>query len=323
MEKRILGNSDMAISRLGLGSWAIGGDIGDWGWGKQSEQDSINTIHAALELGINWIDTAPAYGLGNAEKVIHKALKQTSYKPYVFTKCGFSWNPGETELLNRLNRSSILTEVENSLSRLDVDVIDLYQIHMPRPETDIEEAWQTLADLKQQGKVRHIGVSNFSAKQLERISAIAPVISNQPAYSLLYREAEETLLPWCQQHNVGTIHHSTMASGLLSGTMNKARFALLDKRDWRHKSDRFKDPAFSQNLQLVELLRQIAEEKGCEVAHLSIAWTLAHPATTGSIIGARNTKQLAGLLGAADVNLTTEDHTRINAFFDAQQTEPV
>lgn len=319
MDKKVLGNSDMDISRLGLGSWAIGGDIGDWGWGKQSEQDSINTIHAALESGVNWIDTAPAYGLGNAESVIGKALKQTHYKPFVFTKCGFIWNDGESELNLRLDKPSIIAEIDASLHRLNVDVIDLYQLHMPCSDHENEEAWHTLAELKQQGKIRHIGVSNFSDKQLEHVHAIAPVTSNQPPYSLINREIEENVQPWCQQHNVGIINHSTMCWGLLSGAMNKARFAQLDKRDWRHKCGAYKDPVFSLALELVEFLKVMAEGKNCSVAHLSIAWTLANPATTGSIIGARNTTQLEGLLGSADVHLTSTEYATINAFIREQQ----
>ncbi|PKG37099.1 aldo/keto reductase [Psychromonas sp. Urea-02u-13] len=314
MDKKILGNSDMEISRLGLGSWAIGGDIGDWGWGKQSQQDSINTIHAALEAGINWIDTAPAYGLGNAEKVICKALKQTSYEPFIFSKCGIYWNEGETELRNGLSDLQIKKEVDDSLSRLGVEVIDLYQIHKPSPEHQLEEAWSTLADLKQQGKVRHIGVSNFSANQLQLINEIAPITSIQPSYSLLNREIEEEILPWCLANNVGTIHHSTMSNGLLSGRMSRSRFEQLDKRDWRHKSDLYQEPLFTQNLAFVEFLNKIAHDKKCTLAQLSIAWTLAHPATTASIVGARNTDQLAGLLGATEVLLTETELRLINEY---------
>ncbi|PSU50271.1 aldo/keto reductase [Photobacterium frigidiphilum] len=323
MDKRLLGNSDMNISRLGLGSWAIGGDIGDWGWGKQSEKDSIKTIHAALESGINWIDTAPAYGLGNAENVIGKALKQTHYKPFIFTKCGFTWAAGESELNLRLDKASITAEIDASLSRLNVDIIDLYQIHRPLSNDENEEAWRTLAELKQQGKVRHIGVSNFSDTQLEHVHAIAEITSNQPPYSLINRGIEKKVQPWCQQHNVGIINHSTMGWGLLSGAMNKARFAQLDRRDWRHKCNAYKDPAFSQHLELVDFLKAMAEEKGCSVAHLSIAWTLGNPATTGSIVGARNITQLEGLFGATDVNLSTKEYTAINSFIDVQQAVPV
>ncbi|MGF1733949.1 aldo/keto reductase [Photobacterium satsumensis] len=323
MEKRVLGHSDMEISRLGLGSWAIGGDIGEWGWGVQSTQDSINTIHAALNEGINWIDTAPAYGLGNAEIVIQKALKQVNTKPFIFTKCGLCWNPGETELFNRISRDSIIKEVEDSLSRLDIETIDLYQIHWPLPAADITEAWQTLADLKQQGKVRHIGVSNFSARQMEALHAISPVTSNQCAYSLLNQSIEETVLPWCLENHVGTIHHSTMASGLLSGAMNQTRFAQLDKRDWRHKNHLFLEPEFSKNLRFVDLLKEISKEKNCTVAELSIAWTLSHPATSGSIIGARTPDQLSGLVNSANIIVTKEDHSKINAFFTENQAETI
>ncbi|CZF83284.1 General stress protein 69 [Grimontia celer] len=316
MDTKKLGHSDLNISRLGLGSWAIGGNIGDWGWGQQSEKDSINTILTALDNGINWIDTAPAYGLGNAEVVINKALRQAKRKPYIFTKCGLCWNQGETALFNRLSKASITKEVEDSLSRLNVETIDLYQIHWPLPEANISEAWETLAELKKQGKVRHIGVSNFSVKQMEMLHQIVPITSNQSAYSLLNRTIEEAVLPWCAEHNVGTIHHSTMASGLLTGSMTKARFAQLDKRDWRHKNHLFQEPGFSQSLLLVEALRDIANERNCTVAEVAIAWTLSHPATTGSIIGARTPDQLSGLINASKVSLSAEDFSKISDFLD-------
>ncbi|MCE2570049.1 aldo/keto reductase [Motilimonas eburnea] len=311
METRQLGRSDLSLSVLGLGSWAIGGDIGDWGWGTQSEQDSINTIHKALESGINWIDTAPAYGLGNAERVIGKALKQTSQRPYIMTKCGFYWNQGESELIPGLSPEQITKEVEASLSRLGVDVIDLYQIHRPVPEHQLEQAWHTLAELKKQGKVREIGVSNFTAEQLASLHKIAPITSNQPAYSLLSREVEACILPWCQAHQVGTIHHSSMANGLLSGRMTKQRVANLDTRDWRHKSHFYQEPNLTNNLDFVAKLARLSEQLNCSVAQLSIAWTLAHPATTGTIIGARNVAQLAGLIGAAEIAISAEIYQRL------------
>lgn len=314
MEKRILGKSDLEISVLGLGSWAIGGDIGDWGWGHQSEKNSITAIHSALDNGINWIDTAPAYGLGNAESVIAKALKQSHIRPYIFTKCGFRWNQGESELINRLNRKSILEEIELSLSRLDIDCIDLYQIHCPLPDEYIEEAWETLVKIQKEGKVRHIGVSNFSTAQLERVSSIADVTSTQPSYCLINREIEKDVLPWCLKHNVGAIHHSTMANGLLSGHWSKARLANTPARDWRHKSHHFQEPNFSRNLDFVEFLRGMANEKGCSVAQLSIAWTLAHPASTGTIIGARNEAQLRELIPASEVTLDKADLTTIDNY---------
>ncbi|WP_413112563.1 aldo/keto reductase [Thaumasiovibrio sp. DFM-14] len=314
MQTRKLGNSALNISVLGLGSWAIGGDIGDWGWGKQSTPQSIKVIHAALEHGINWIDTAPAYGLGNAELIIAKALKQTHHKPYIFTKCGFRWREGDSELIAQLDRKSILEEVDSSLSRLSVECIDLYQIHSPNPDSQLEEAWQTLSELQQAGKVRHIGVSNFSKQQLQRVHTIAPVTSLQPPYSLINRQVEEEVLPWCQQQKVGVIHHSSMSHGLLTGKWSHQRIKELDQRDWRHKSHQFQDPHFSKVLALVDKLASLAHAKQCSIAQLCLAWTLSHPATTGTIIGARDTLQLDELLPAANLSLSQADLAVINDY---------
>lgn len=316
MERRQLGQSELNISTLGLGSWAIGGNIGEWGWGVQSEKESIAVIHAALERGINWIDTAPAYGLGNSERVIAKALKQTRYTPYVFTKCGFRWNDGESELKPTLLRQSILEEVDNSLSRLEVDCIDLYQIHSPNPQQDIEQAWETLSELKRIGKVRHIGVSNFSKSQLEAVNKIAPVTSMQPPYSLINQSVAVEVLPWCQNNNVGVINHSSMGHGLLTGRWNTERRTNLEASDWRHKSHLFTDPVFSQVLDAVDKLSSMAADKHALVAQLSLAWTLNHPATTGTIIGARNIQQLEDLLPACELPLSQDDMTLIHQQFD-------
>ncbi|WP_070968946.1 aldo/keto reductase [Vibrio sonorensis] len=313
METRRLGNSDLDISVLGLGSWAIGGDIGEWGWGSQNEKHSIATIHKALDEGINWIDTAPAYGLGNAEVVIGKALKQSSHTPFIFTKCGFRWEEGGSgELINRLSQQSIVEEIDLSLSRLGVECIDLYQIHRPVPNYELEEAWYCLTELQKAGKVRHIGVSNFEVDQLERVAAIAPVVSNQPGFSLLNRDVESEVLPWCEAHNVGTIHHSTMSNGLLTGSWSLERRANLDKRDWRNKSHQFASPLFEKNLEFIEFLRGVALEKQVTVAQLSIAWTLTNPASTGSILGARTPEQLEQLLPAAQVTLTQDELKHID-----------
>jgi len=315
MQKRTLGNSQLKISTLGLGSWAIGGDIGDWGWGTQSTRESIKVIHAALDQGINWIDTAPAYGLGNAEKVIAKALHQTHYTPFIFTKCGFRWNDGESELQPCLTKQSILQEVDSSLSRLNIECIDLYQIHSPNPSAQLEEAWQTLAELQQAGKVRHIGVSNFSQPQLQRVQEIAPITSLQPPYSLLNRSIEQDVLPWCTENNIGVIHHSAMSHGLLTGTWSIERLSQLDKRDWRHKSNQFQQPEFDRIMEAVDKLKDLANSKQCQTAQLSLAWTLAHPATTGTIIGARTEKQLNQLLPATEIDITNQEMTIIEQLF--------
>ena len=323
MDRKVLGNSDLCISQLGLGSWAIGGDIGQWGWGAQDEQQSINTIHTALDAGINWIDTAPAYGLGNAERVVNKALKQSTHKPLIFSKCGFRWRQDNGELCLDLSKQFIAEEVENSLTRLGVECIDLYQIHRPGSDLQNQQAWHVLCDLKKQGKVRHIGVSNFSSKQMQLLSEIAPITSNQPSYSLLNRDIEAIDLPYCKKNNIGTIHHSTMANGLLSGSMSHKRFATLDKNDWRFKSHHFKEPNFSHNLQLVSFLKELADQKNCTVAQLSIAWTLSHPATTASIIGARSADQLSGLLPATHVTLSQEELFVINQYSQKLQNETI
>ncbi|WP_087024754.1 aldo/keto reductase [Thaumasiovibrio subtropicus] len=314
MEKRRLGQSDLDISILGMGTWAIGGDIGEWGWGAQSKRNSLKAIHAAFDNGMNWIDTAPAYGLGNAEEVVGEALRQMPVKPLVFTKCGFRWQQGQSELTGNLSRASIEEEVDASLQRLGIDCIDLYQIHMPSPEHEIETAWQVLQALKVKGKVRHIGVSNFSVAQLERINRMGELVSTQPGYSLVNREVEEAVLPWCLSHKVGTIHHSTMSNGLLSGRWSQERLAALDPRDWRHKSHQFQEPTFSRNLAFIEFLKEMAASKACSVAQLSIAWTLANPASTAAIIGARTPVQLKGLIGAAEVKLTADELLKIDHF---------
>jgi len=321
MHRKRLGNSDLPISQLGLGSWAIGGDIGDWGWGKQSQQDSINSIHAALEAGINWIDTAPAYGLGNAEKVIAKALKQATITPLIFSKCGIRWQQGKSELSINLSKQSLIEELENSLKRLQVECIDLYQIHKPGNNTQIQEAWQTLSELKKQGKIRYLGVSNFNKQQMQLVNSIEPITANQPSYSLLNREVEPANLPWCLENNIGCIHHSTMSNGLLSGNMNKQRLEQLDKSDWRHKSHHFQEPNFTRNLQFIAFLKMLAAEKQCSVAQLSIAWTLSHPASTGAIIGARNAQQLVELIPAAEVKISSEELAKINVQSQLLQLE--
>ncbi|MDF2156141.1 aldo/keto reductase [Vibrio sp. CAU 1672] len=317
MQTHRLGHSELDISVLGLGTWAIGGDIGQWGWGKQSEQDSIAVLHHAIDCGINWVDTAPAYGLGNAERIVGKALKGMSQKPYIFTKCGFRWYEKSGELYGNLCKASIIDEVEQSLRRLQVECIDLYQIHQPIEEERLEEAWLAMQDLQSAGKVRYLGGSNFSVEQLSQIKAHGGLVSTQPSYSLINREIEQSVLPWCQHHNIGTIHHSTMANGLLSGRWSQERKANLTPRDWRHKSGNFTEPHFSRNLMLVEFLAEMATGKGCTVSQLSVAWTLAHPATTGSIIGARNIAQLNELLPAADVQFTPQELDAINEYQSA------
>ncbi len=317
MQTRRLGNSDLTITPLGFGAWAIGGSSWAFGWGAQDEDDSIDTIHEALSLGINWIDTAAVYGLGHSETVIAKALDGISEQPYIFTKCERIWDE-HRQIGKSLKAASIRKECEASLKRLQVDVIDLYQLHWPEPEEDIEEGWQTLVQLKAEGKVRWIGVSNFDAVQMARISKYEPITSLQPPYSLVRRDIEPSILPYCQNHNIGAIVYSPMQSGLLTGAWTPARLAALPADDWRkEKNKHYQEPLFSRNLRLVELLREIGTSRGKNPGEVAIAWTLRQPAVTAAIVGARKPGQLKGLIGAADWRLNDEEALRIEEFLSA------
>lgn len=312
LEKKQLGNSDLEITRIGFGAWAIGGSW-EWGWGNQEDQQSIDTIHRALEMGINWIDTAAIYGLGRSEEVIARALKQTSYKPYIFTKCGLVWDE-DKNISNALTRKSVEAEVDASLKRLDVETIDLYQIHWPNPDGDIEEAFETMADLQKKGKIRWLAVSNFSTEQMERVSKIAPITSNQPPYSLAFPQVEEDVLPYCQENNIGVINYSPMASGLLSGKMTRERIANLDEDDWRRRGGEFQEPRLTRNLALVEILKEIGTRHGATAGEVAIAWTLLHPAVTGAIVGLRRPDQVDGIIHAGEIKLSAEEIQQIEDF---------
>jgi len=317
MQTRKLGNSDLHITPVGYGAWAIGGSGWQFGWGSQNDNDSIAAIHRSLELGVNWIDTAAVYGLGHSEEVVARALKSWSGpRPYVFTKCGLRWD-AKGNVSKVLNADSIQREVEDSLRRLSVDVIDLYQIHWP-PDPDsaeLEEGWSMLARLQRQGKVRWIGVSNFNVQQLRRAQAAAPVTSLQPPYSLLHREIEDQVLPYCLREGIGVIVYSPMASGLLTGAMTRERAAKLPEDDWRKNHPDFTEPNLSLNLALVERLQQIARRHNRSAGEVAIAWTLHHPAVTGAIVGARNARQAEGVMRAGEVRLAAEDVTEIETFF--------
>jgi aryl-alcohol dehydrogenase-like predicted oxidoreductase len=317
VETRQLGNSDFQITTIGFGAWAIGGGNWEFGWGPQDDQESIAAIHRALDLGVNWIDTAAVYGLGHSEEVVAQALKGMSNRPYVFTKCSIVWGK-ERLTSHNLKAESLRREVEDSLRRLQVDVIDLYQIHWPDPDPDIEEGWRTLADLKAQGKVRYIGVSNFSVEQMERIAPIAPITSLQPPYSLLDRKIEPDVLPYCLAHNIGVIVYSPMASGLLSGAMTRERIANFPQDDWRRNNDWFKEPQLTRNLELVEVLRRIGQRYGVTPGAVAIAWTLRHPAVTAAIVGARRPGQVVDIVPAADLNLSQDDVAEIEQFMSAR-----
>lgn len=318
---RPLGNSDLQITAIGFGAWAIGG--GDWkfSWGPQDDNESIGAIQHALDLGINWIDTAAIYGLGHSEKVVARALKGRLKKPYIFTKCSLLWdentNANRQEVGHSLKRDSIRKELENSLRRLQVDTIDLYQIHWPNPEEEVEEGWETLARLKEEGKVRWIGVSNFSVAQLERITKIAPITSLQPPYSMLNRHVEEEILPYCRQHNIGVINYSPMLSGMLTGAMSKERMAKLPPDDWRRNNVRFQEPHLSRNLRVADLLKEIGKPHGRTAGEVAIAWTLRNPAITAAIVGARSARQVDGVIGALDFRLRPEEIARIEEFLEA------
>jgi len=312
METRSLGNSDLEITPLGIGAWAIGGSGWNGSMGPQNESDSIPAIHAALDYGLNWIDTAALYGLGHSEQVVARALQGRSSKPFIFTKCERVW----TEAGNIgpcLKAASVRRECEDSLRRLNVDVIDLYQIHWPEPDEDIEEGWTELARLKEQGKVRWIGVSNFSVQQMKRAQAIAPITSLQPPYALVRREIEDEILPFCVKQNIGVIVYSPMYAGLLTGAMTKERVANFLAEDWRRNLPGFKEPVLSRNLRVVEHLREIGHRHGRSPGEVAIAWTLNHPAVTGAIVGFRSPQQVSGIVGAADFRLDPSDIDQIEA----------
>jgi aryl-alcohol dehydrogenase-like predicted oxidoreductase len=316
METRKLGNSDLHITRVGYGAWAIGGSGWQFAWGSQNDNESIAAIHRALELGVNWIDTAAVYGLGHSEEVVGRALKSwRGSRPYVFTKCGLRGD-AKGEVQKVLTADSIRGEVEDSLRLLSVDVIDLYQIHWP-PDPDspeLEEGWSTLADLKREGKVRWIGVSNFDVQQLRRAQNVAPVTSLQPRYSLVHREIEDEILPYCLSEGIGVIVYSPMASGLLTGAMTRERAARLPGDDWRKGHPDFTEPNLTHNLALVERTRAIANRDNRSVGEVAIAWTLGHPAVTGAIVGARNARQAEGVMRAGEFHLTDKEVTEIETF---------
>jgi aryl-alcohol dehydrogenase-like predicted oxidoreductase len=306
LRKKRLGRTDLEISLLGLGTWAMGGPDWAYGYGPQDDGDSIATVHRAISLGINWIDTAPVYGLGRAEEVVARALRAlpATDRPLVFTKCGLVWQG--RRIRQRLGAASIRREAEASLRRLGVEAIDLYQIHWPKDST-IVEAWRTLVELRAEGKVRHIGVSNFGVPQLERLRGIAPVESLQPPYSLARRDIELDLLPYCLERGIGVIVYSPLESGLLSGRMTRERIEALPHSDWRRrKGEEFREPNLTRNLEIAERVRVAAARRGAPAAALAVAFTLKHPAVTGAIVGARRPEQLDELAMAADIDLSDD-----------------
>jgi aryl-alcohol dehydrogenase-like predicted oxidoreductase len=301
-----LGDTGLEISRVGFGAWALGGSNYDWGWGVQDDEQSIAAIHHALDLGVNWIDTAAQYGHGHSEEVVGRAVNSYSgERPYVFTKGGQPEGPNRTTVQS-LKRDSLRRELEGSLSRLGVDAIDLYQIHWPIPDEEIEEGWQALASFKDERLLRHIGVSNFDVGQLRRAQAIAPVETLQPPYSLIDREAEDEILPFCEREGIGVIVYSPMGSGMLTGAMTRERIANLPDDDWRKRSPGFQEPELSRRLELVARLEQVAEQHGTRPGAVAVAWTLQNPAVDGAIVGFRRPDQVDPILLAAELDLSDE-----------------
>ena len=313
MQKRQLGTSDLMITPLGIGAWAMGGGGWQFAWGPQDDDASIAAIRAALEAGINWIDTAAVYGLGHSEEVVARALDGVSPKPYLFTKCERVWD-GQRRISGSLKAASIRRECEDSLRRMKVDAIDLYQIHWPEPDEDIEEGWTEMARLKEEGKVRWIGVSNFSAAQMRRAWAIAPITSLQPPYNILARGIEEEELPYCQTNRIGVLAYSPMKSGLLTGKMTRERIAAMPPDDFRRRTPHFQEPKLTRNLELVGLLRQIGARHGRNPGEVAIAWVLRHPAVTAAIVGMRSAGQAREMLGAAEFRLSPEEIAAIESF---------
>jgi aryl-alcohol dehydrogenase-like predicted oxidoreductase len=316
MQTRRLGNSDLEITPIGIGAWAMGG--GDWAfsWGKQEDDKSIAAIHTALDAGVNWIDTAAVYGLGHSEEVVGKAIARLTQRPYVFTKCSLVWND-QGEIGHSLKAAFVRRELEASLRRLRVDVIDLYQIHWPDPEPEIEEGWQTLAQLQKEGKVRYIGVSNFNVEQMKRVGRIAAITSLQPNYNIVTRDIEKEVLPFCSDQHIGVIVYSPMKSGLLTGKMTRERIASLPPDDFRPRTASFKEPLLSRNLGLVEVLRGIAERHGCTPGEVAIAWTLRDPVVTGAIVGMRSAEQARQIVRSAEFRLTADEVLEIEAYLNA------
>jgi aryl-alcohol dehydrogenase-like predicted oxidoreductase len=318
MTERTLGQTDLRITPIGIGAWAIGGGQWEFAWGHQDDDQSIAAIHAGLDKGINWIDTAAVYGLGHSETVVGRAVSGLAQRPYVFTKCSLVWDKSGN-IAHNLQHTSIRRECESSLKRLNIDTIDLYQIHWPAWKGNaesaspgsVEEAVGALAKLKSEGKIRHIGASNFDAQQMRRALAVAPIASVQPQYSLLATEAGASILPFALEHNIGVIVYSPMASGLLSGAMTRERIAALPDDDWRKHSPNFEEPLLSRNLRLVERLRAVGQRHNATPGEVAIAWTLLDAAVTGAIIGVRSAQQARGIAGAANVHLTPDDINEI------------
>ena len=318
MKTKELGKSGLALTRVGLGTWAIGGSGWQFGWGSQDDRDSIATVHEALDLGINWIDTAAVYGLGHSEEIVGRAVAGRRDRVILATKCGRMTDPGSTTIVSRLKAESVRKELEASLRRLKTDFIDLYQIHWPDPDPDIEEGWEEIAKAVKEGKVRYAGVSNFNPEQMRRIQKIHPIASLQPPYSMLRRDVEKEVLPFCAANGIGVICYSPMQMGLLTGAFTRERAASLPADDVRMRNPLFTEPALSRNLALVEGLRPLAERNGRSLAELAVAWVLRRPEVTAAIVGGRRPGQVAEIAAAADWQLTPADLMEIDALLARQ-----
>jgi aryl-alcohol dehydrogenase-like predicted oxidoreductase len=310
-----LGNTGLEITRIGFGAWAIGGGDWEFGWGDQDDQDSVTAIEHAIGLGINWIDTAHTYGFGRSEAVVGRAIAglPADQRPFVFTKCSMVPSDDGHTPMHSLKRDSIRREIEGSLERLGVDAVDLYQIHWPEPEPDIEEGWQTLVELKDEGLVRHIGVSNFNVAQLERAAAIAPVETLQPPYALIERDVEQQILPYCEENGIGVIVYSPMGSGLLTGSMTRERVENFPDNDHRKREPQFQEPKLSENLKLVEQLTAVGGRHGVSAGVVAVAWTLENPAVDAAIVGFRRPDQVDPLIPASGLRLTAAEIAEIDA----------
>jgi aryl-alcohol dehydrogenase-like predicted oxidoreductase len=311
LRKAELGSTGMEITRAGFGAWAVGGGGFEWSWGAQEDEDSVAAIHYALELGVNWIDTAAQYGFGHSEAVVGRAIASLAERPYIFTKGGQPEGPGGATL-HDLTRESLRREIEGSLSRLGLETVDLYQIHWPIPDEQVEEGWASLVEFRDEGLTRHIGVSNFSLEQLRRVQGIAPVGTLQPPYSLIARETEEEILPFAEREEIGVIVYSPMGSGLLSGAMTRERIDGFPDDDWRRRSPEFRDPRLAEHLALVERLRIVAERHGTTPGAVAVAWTLRNPAVDGAIVGFRRPDQVDPIVAAANLELDDEDVAEID-----------
>jgi aryl-alcohol dehydrogenase-like predicted oxidoreductase len=306
----------MWLTPIGFGAWAVGGNGGAFSWGPQDDNASIAAIHKAIDLGVNWIDTAPVYGFGHSEEIVGRAVKESHIKPFIFTKCGMVWN-SNGEIKRTL--TEIRREVEDSLRRLQIETIDLYQIHWPsdNKDEDLLEAWTTMSEIQQEGKVRFIGVSNFTTLQMEQCLEVARIASLQPPYSMINRAAEDELLPYCRDHAIGVINYAPMHSGLLTGAMTRERVANLPPDDFRRKAKNYQEPYLSRNLAIADFLKQIGARHNVSAGVIAIAWTLANPAITGAIVGGRNPEQVEGIWPAAKFRLSKDELHEIQAFLEA------